>query len=409
MSIARADGVLYVKGALELLLPAVRVGDGGRRRGERRDGGARPARARASRWATAPRRRTCGCSGWSGIADPPRTEAIEAVAAAREAGIRTVMITGDHPVTAARDRARARHRAGGRGRRRSACTRAPRPRTSCAIVRDWKARGAVVAMTGDGVNDAPALREAHIGIAMGRTGTEVTREASDMVLADDNFASIVAAVREGRGIFDNIRKTLVYLLAGNTAELLVMLAAALVGLPLPLLPLQLLWINLVTDGLPALALVMDPPDADALAAAARARRRSRCSGAREWRSIVLHRRARGGRRAGRVRLGAARTAAWTRRATWRSPRWCSASCSARSPRAARRAVLGGRRVHQPAPGRRRGRVGAGVQLGLHQIPGLARLFQLPEMSFGDAGAAAAARLDSRDRRWSSRKLARRRR
>jgi Ca2+-transporting ATPase len=99
---------------------------------------------------------------------------------------------------------------------------------------------------------------------MGKTGTEVTREASDMVLADDNFASIVAAIREGRGIFDNIRKTLVYLLTGNTAELLVMLLSAVAGLPLPLLPLHLLWINLVTDGLPALALVMDPPDPDAL-------------------------------------------------------------------------------------------------------------------------------------------------
>jgi P-type Ca2+ transporter type 2C len=138
------------------------------------------------------------------------------------------------------------------------------PEDKIRIVRDWKARGAVVAMTGDGVNDAPALRAAHIGIAMGRTGTEVTREASDIVLSDDNFASIIAAVGEGRGIFDNIRKTLVYLLSGNTAELTVMLVAALVGLPLPLLPLHLLWINIVTDGLPALALVVDPPEDDVL-------------------------------------------------------------------------------------------------------------------------------------------------
>jgi Ca2+-transporting ATPase len=120
---------------------------------------------------------------------------------------------------------------------------------------------------------------------MGKTGTEVTREASDMVLADDNFASIVAAVREGRGMFDNIRKTLVYLLAGNAAELMVMLGAALAGMPLPLLPLHLLWVNLATDGLPALALVMDPPDPDVL------RRPSRSPsepmlGRREWTNVL---------------------------------------------------------------------------------------------------------------------------
>jgi Ca2+-transporting ATPase len=133
------------------------------------------------------------------------------------------------------------------------------------IVRAFKASGTVVAMTGDGVNDAPALKESSIGIAMGLTGTEVTKEAADMVVADDNFASIVAAVEEGRGIYDNIAKTLAYLLTGNVGELIVMLAATMLGWPLPLLPIHLLWINLVTDGLPALALAADPIDPHVLA------------------------------------------------------------------------------------------------------------------------------------------------
>ena len=304
MSIRRADGVLYVKGALEACCRCAPRGTAGRASRPTRSWRRAACACWRSPWATASEERDLELLGLVGIADPPRTEAIEAVAAARAAGIRTVMITGDHPVTAHGHRARAGHPAAGRGRRRARCTRAPRREDKLRIVRDWKARGEVVAMTGDGVNDAPALREAHIGIAMGKTGTEVTREASDMVLADDNFASIVAAVREGRGIFDNIRKTLVYLLAGNAGELALMLGAALLGLPLPLLPLQLLWINLVTDGLPALALVTDPVesgrDAPAAAAPGRADARARRSGARSLGTAALE----AGGHARRVRLGA---------------------------------------------------------------------------------------------------------
>ena len=220
--------------------------------------------------------------GLIGLQDPPRAEAREAVAKCRRAGIRVVMITGDHPDTA---RAIARE-LGILDRGDEALTgaelaqlddanlteRVPRTavfaRVTAAdklrIVRAWKRRNAVVAMTGDGVNDAPALKEASIGIAMGISGTEVTKQFADIIITDDNFASIVAAVEEGRGIYDNIAKTLGYLLAGNAAELTVMLLATLVGWPLPLLPLHLLWINIVTDGLPALALATDPVDREVL-------------------------------------------------------------------------------------------------------------------------------------------------
>ena len=220
--------------------------------------------------------------GLAGMQDPPRSDARDAVARCRRAGIRTVMITGDHPDTAraiavelgifgagdevvlgAELEALGDAALAERVERISVYARVTAEH-KLRIVRAWKSRGVVVAMTGDGVNDAPALREASIGVAMGRTGTEVAKEAADMVIADDRFASIVDAVEEGRGIFDNVRKSLGYLLGGNVGELAVMLLATLSGTPLPLLPVHLLWINLVTDGLPALALATDPIDPDVL-------------------------------------------------------------------------------------------------------------------------------------------------
>jgi len=218
--------------------------------------------------------------GLAGMYDPPRPEAREAVARCHSAGIRVVMITGDHQQTAlavARELGIARdgdvalagleldHLSDEELRQRVTDV-AVYARVSAAhklrIVRAWKAAGAVIAMTGDGVNDAPAIKGADIGIAMGKSGTEVTKEASDMVITDDNFASIAAAVEEGRGVYDNIRKTLQYLLAGNLGELLLITGSVMVGWPIPLLPIHLLWINLVTDGLPALALATDPIDPD---------------------------------------------------------------------------------------------------------------------------------------------------
>ncbi len=284
MSVLRADGKLYVKGAVDVLVPLCRSGTDGAL-----DSNAEMARRGLRVLAVATgdgaEERDLTLVGLVGLADPPRSEAIEAIANARAAGIKTIMITGDHPVTAA-----AIARELGLLRPGDDASELVHARATAEdkihIVRALKQKGEIVAMTGDGVNDAPALREAHIGIAMGKGGTEVTREASAMILTDDNYSSIVAAVREGRGIYENIRKTVVYLLAGNTSELLVMLGASLAGWPLPLLPLQLLWINLVTDGLPALALVMDPAPPDALAHPPRSPVEP-ILGRRQWTKVVL--------------------------------------------------------------------------------------------------------------------------
>ena len=216
--------------------------------------------------------------GLLAMKDPLRPEAKIAAGVCRDAGVRTVMITGDHKGTAvaiARElgilEEEAQAVSGAELDRLTDAALAERvegisvyARVSAEhklrVVRAWKSKGAVVAMTGDGVNDAPAVKAADIGVAMGLTGTDVTKEASDMVVTDDNFASIAAAVEEGRAIFDNIRKSIHYLLSCNISEILVMLFATVLGLPLPLLPVQILWINLVTDGLPALALAVDPKD-----------------------------------------------------------------------------------------------------------------------------------------------------
>ncbi|MBK8325190.1 MAG: cation-translocating P-type ATPase [Betaproteobacteria bacterium] len=216
--------------------------------------------------------------GLVGLADPPREEAKSAVGECLAAGIRPVMITGDHPVTA---RAIAR-RLGILGEceavmegtklakmdadervscaARTAVYARVSPEQKIRIVEALQARGEIVAMTGDGVNDAPALKQADVGIAMGLSGTDVAREASALVLMDDNFATIVAAVREGRRIYDNIRKFIRYAVTGNLGEIWTIFLAPFLGMPIPLLPIHILWINLATDGLPGLALAFEPAE-----------------------------------------------------------------------------------------------------------------------------------------------------
>jgi len=221
--------------------------------------------------------------GLVGMMDPPRTEAKEAVRKCFQAGIRVIMVTGDHPDTALAvgreiglvlpKRTNAAVLTGTELSRLSdddlaaILPRAPvfarvAPEHKLRLVNLLKAQGEIVAMTGDGVNDAPALKRADIGVAMGITGTEVTKETADMILADDNFATLVAAVEEGRAIFDNIKKYLIFLLSANLGEITVLTGAFFLGMPLPLVALQILWVNLTTDGLPALALGVDPKAPD---------------------------------------------------------------------------------------------------------------------------------------------------
>ncbi|WP_217585660.1 calcium-translocating P-type ATPase, SERCA-type [Lentibacillus saliphilus] len=220
--------------------------------------------------------------GLYGLMDPPRKEVKRAVKACQEAGIKTVMITGDHEKTA---RAIAEQinmlprdgvvLTGAQLNHMSVSDLESMidnvyvfarvtPEHKLKIVEAFQARGHIVAMTGDGVNDAPAIKASDIGISMGQSGTDVTKEASSLILMDDNFATIKAAIHEGRNIYENIRKFIRYLLASNVGEILVMLFAMMMALPLPLVPVQILWVNLVTDGLPAMALGLDKPEDDVM-------------------------------------------------------------------------------------------------------------------------------------------------
>ncbi|NEU29429.1 calcium-translocating P-type ATPase, SERCA-type [bacterium LRH843] len=220
--------------------------------------------------------------GLQGMIDPPRPEVKDAISECLQAGIKTVMITGDHKQTAAAIATQLNILPkGGKvldGQTLSKLSVAEleevvddvyvyarvSPEHKLKIVQALQAKGHVVAMTGDGVNDAPAIKAANIGIAMGITGTDVAKEASSLILSDDNFATIKEAIKEGRNIYENIRKFIRYMLGSNVGEILVMLFAMLLGMPLPLVAIQILWINLVTDGLPAMALGMDQPEGDVM-------------------------------------------------------------------------------------------------------------------------------------------------
>jgi len=282
------DPIVFVKGAPEVVLGLCRMEPAGRSAAA--EAAERMALEGRRVLALATRRHPDGAApveeleadlallGLVGLEDPPRAEAAASVQECREAGITPVMITGDHPATARSIAVEVGLLPeGGRivtGRELDtledgeleALFAEPvgfarvSPEHKIRIVEALRRRGEFVAMTGDGVNDAPALKQADIGIAMGKSGTDVAREASDMVLLDDNFATIVHAVEEGRRMYDNVRKFVKYTMTSNSAEILTILLAPFLGLPLPLLPIHILWINLVTDGLPGLALAIEPAE-----------------------------------------------------------------------------------------------------------------------------------------------------
>ena len=220
--------------------------------------------------------------GLVGMIDPPRPEAKEAVATFKEAGITTIMITGDHKNTAL-----AIAKELGIAENMDQCISGDQldkltqeelnekvldlrvfarvsPEHKVMIVKAFKSHGKIVSMTGDGVNDAPSLKAADIGIAMGITGTDVAKGAADMILSDDNFASIEKAIEEGRTIYANIKKSVLFLLSSNFAEVITMFVAILIGMPVPLIAIHILWVNLLTDSIPALALGSDPKDSDVM-------------------------------------------------------------------------------------------------------------------------------------------------
>ena len=280
---ANSDYLAFTKGALEIVVEKARLAAADKQRvlaasKQHEEAGERVLGLAYRRYPQHPpllEENELEFLGYVVMSDPPRPEARRAVELCRQAGVRVVMITGDHRVTALAiakelgiDPANVHARVA--------------PEDKLKIVELLKSRGEIVAMTGDGVNDAPALKRADIGIAMGESGSDVARGAADLVLTDDNFATIVAAVEEGRGIYDNILKFVRYMLSTNSGEVLTMFLALLLRLPLPLLPLQILWVNLVTDGLPAIALSAEPLEQDVMRRPPRAPQQSILAGGLLW-------------------------------------------------------------------------------------------------------------------------------